>query len=415
MRFNSDLMRFASSLLVICSLILLSSCRNEEGERAFVAAVEVAGKGVQSIQIEAGKQGDVLEANAKSQFSVIATLSDQTQEDVTASVNWASSDSSLITVSKTGLVSAGSVDGTANLLASWSYLNASLPVSVSTAPLTGLGFSGLAASLSECKPSTSFSVQGTYGDGRTSDVTELVSTWTSSDTSVARIASAGVLDTLNSGNVTLEASYGGELASHVLSVADSLTALSLSPSANFDLETGESATFIVTATEPTETRNVTTIASFNVASPNLLTIDASGRATAGATLGSTAVTATCGGLTTSDVTVSIVQPKTVTELVIRYNNAGTSPAGPFETTDSPVQLQAFLRYSDGSEVDVTDNDYTDWTVRSTVSGEAATVDNDGSDKGEVRFTKAGRTEIEAVYDDDVNNVYKEDTIDVLVE
>ena len=415
MRFSQHVRAFASSCFIILTLFLLASCRNESGEEAFVAAVQVAQKDVQSIQIQTGKQGDVLEASAQSQFLVFATLADQTIEDVTASVSWSTSDANIFTVSKAGLVTAGAIDGTADLAVTWSYLSASLPVSVSTAPLTALGFSGLAASVSECQAGIPFSIQGTYGDGRTSDVTGLVSAWDSSNTSVARISAAGILDTLDAGSVTLEASYGGETASQALSVTDSLTALSLEPSVSVEIETGASRAFVVEATEPTETREVTSIATFNIASPGLLTVDDAGLATAGSTPGSTTLSASCGGLSTSDVTVTVVQPKTATELVIRYNNAGTSPAGPFDTSDSPIQLQAILRYNDGSEVDVTDDEYTDWSVRSTVSGTAATVDNDGADKGEVSFSQVGRTEIEAVYDDDVNNVYKEDTIDVLVE
>ena len=393
----------------------MSGCRNEEGEKAFVAAVEVVDKDVQSIQIQPGNQGAILEADTTSQFSVIATFGDNTTENVSSRVTWSSSDASVLTVTETGLVRAGSVSGNADLLVSWSYLSAILPVEVSTARLTGLSFSNLSASLAECLAGTALSVEGSYDDGRTSDVSELVTAWTSSNSAVAKVNSSGVLDTLNSGNVSLEAEYGGQVASQALVVVDSLTALSLEPDTDFSLETAASRAMTVKATDPSETRDVTSIAVFADSPTGVLTIDSSGQLTAGSSIGSAVVTASCGGLTTTPVTVTVVEPKTVTELVIRYDNASTSPAGPFDTSDSPIQLRAFLRYSDASELDVTDSDSIDWSVRSTISGTAATVSNDGSDKGEVSFNQVGRTEIEAVYDDDNNNVYKEDTIDVLVE
>lgn len=402
------------SLLAFLLVILLSACRNEDGEKEFVAAVDVAKKGVQSIEIQAGKQGSVLEANASSQFTVLATLADNSQEDVSSSVNWSSSDASVLTVSDGGLVSAKGLDGTANVQVSWSYLTDSLPVQVSTAALNGLSFTNLAATLTECKPNIELSVEGSYDDGRTSDVSALVSSWASSDSSVAQVSNSGLLDTLTAGNVTLSASYGGQTATQAIVVSDSLTALSLEPSTDFSLETGASESFVVKATDATETRVVTNIADFTVGSA-VLTVDANGLATAGDTTGSATVSAGCGGLTTSAITVSVVQAKTVSELVIRYDNSGTSPAGPFEVADSPIQLRAFLRYSDGSEIDVTDSQFTDWSVGSTISGTGATVDNSGSDMGEVSFNQTGRTEIEVVYDDDDNNVYKEDSIDVLVE
>jgi len=289
-----------------------------------------------------------------------------------------------------------------------------LPVQVSTAALNGLSFANLSTTLPECKPGTVLSVEGSYDDGRSSDVTDLVGSWTSSANTVARVNSTGILDTLNAGSTTLSASYGGQTATQAISVSDSLTALSLEPGSDFSLETGASQNFVVKATDATETRVVTGIADFVVGSA-VLTVDSNGIATAGDTTGSATVSAGCGGLTTAAITVSVVQAKTVSELVIRYENVGTSPAGPFEVSDSPIQLRAFLRYSDGSETDVTDSQFTDWSVRSTVSGTGATIDNSGSDKGEVRFNQTGRTEIEVVYDDDDKNVYKEDTIDVLVE
>lgn len=402
------------SLVTFLSLLVLAACRNEDGEKEFVAAVDVAKKGVQSIEIQAGKQGSVLEANANSQFTVLATLADNSQEDVSSSVTWSSSDASILTVSVNGLVSAKGVDGTANVQVSWSYLTDSLPVQVSTAALNGLSFTNLAATLPECKPDTELSVEGSYDDGRTSDVSALVSSWTSSDATVAKVSGVGLLDTLNSGNTILSASYGGQTATQAISVSDSLTALSLEPSSDFSLETGASQSLVVKATDATETRVVTGIADFTVGS-SVITVDANGLATAGDRTGNTTVSAGCGGLTTSAITVSVVQAKTVSELVIRYDNSGTSPAGPFEVADSPIQLRAFLRYSDGSEIDVTDSQFTDWSVRSTISGTGATVDNSGSDMGEVSFNQTGRTEIEVVYDDDDNNVYKEDAIDVLVE
>lgn len=404
-----------SFFFLLSSLIVLSGCRNEEGEKAFVAAVEVVDKDVQSIQIQPGNQGAILEADTTSQFSVIATFGDNTTENVSSRVTWSSSDASVLTVTETGLVRAGSVSGNADLLVSWSYLSAILPVEVSTARLTGLSFSNLSASLAECLAGTALSVEGSYDDGRTSDVSELVTAWTSSNAAVAKVNSSGVLDTLNSGNVSLEAEYGGQVASQALVVVDSLTALSLEPDTDFSLETAASRAMTVKATDPSETRDVTSIAVFADSPTGVLTIDSSGQLTAGSSIGSAVVTASCGGLTTTPVTVTVVEPKTVTELVIRYDNASTSPAGPFDTSDSPIQLRAFLRYSDASELDVTDSDSIDWSVRSTISGTAATVSNDGSDKGEVSFNQVGRTEIEAVYDDDNNNVYKEDTIDVLVE
>lgn len=71
---------------------------------------------------------DNLVAGTDQQFTATGTYSDNTSEDITSKVTWASSDTSVATVSETGLVT-GVAEGTAEITASLSGIN-SQPVTV---------------------------------------------------------------------------------------------------------------------------------------------------------------------------------------------------------------------------------------------------------------------------------------------
>lgn len=402
-----------SCLAVLLSVVLLASCRNEDGEQAFVDAVEIAELGVVSLQINSGPQGLTLEAGTSSLFTVSATLEDSSTIDASAEVQWSSDDSSVVSVDANGLLTAGATDGAAVISVRWGDIVASESVAVSTAALSALSFSNPPLSVSECLPGTQLSVAGVYTD-RTSDITELVSSWTSSDSSLASVTSSGALNTFNSGAVDVTASYRGLSATQNITINDSLSALSITPSTDFDLEVGATQVFSAEGTENLVSRDVSSLASFSSSDTSVLTFGGA-TATATSNTGNAVVTASCGGLSSSAVSVSVVLEAEPTSVIVRYNGSSSDPAGPFSVSDSPIQLNVFLRLSNGSETDITTSDFVDWSVSSTISGTAATVNNNGSSKGEVRFVAVGRTEINVVYDDSDNSDYFEASIDVLVE
>jgi len=402
-----------SCLAVLLSVVLLASCRNEDGEQAFVDAVEIAELGVVSLQINSGPQGLTLEAGTSSLFTVSATLEDSSTIDASAEVQWSSDDSSVVSVDANGLLTAGATDGAAVISVRWGDIVANESVAVSTAALSALSFSNPPLSVSECLPGTQLSVAGVYTD-RTSDITELVSSWTSSDSSLASVTSSGALNTFNSGAVDVTASYRGLSATQNITINDSLSALSITPSTDFDLEVGATQVFSAEGTENLVSRDVSSLASFSSSDTSVLTFGGA-TATATSNTGNAVVTASCGGLSSSAVSVSVVLEAEPTSVIVRYNGSSSDPAGPFSVSDSPIQLNVFLRLSNGSETDITTSDFVDWSVSSTISGTAATVNNNGSSKGEVRFVAVGRTEINVVYDDSDNSDYFEASIDVLVE
>gem|GEM_PF-4305668 len=411
---SSALFCFRSIKLLIGLVLILvmSACRTEDGEQAFVDAVEIINLGVQSIAIQVDGQGTILEAGTESSLSAFATLEDSSLLDVTNRVSWSSSDSSIVTVNGSGQLSAGTNSGSAVIAANWGDLSASQSISVSTASLISLSYRSFTSSSSQCVPDRQLMVDGVYAD-RTSNVTELAS-WASSNSSVATVSSSGILATFDDGASTITATYGGQSVNGTITVAADISNLALSstPAANFSLDTSATRSFSASVNELGIVRDVTDIASYESSDANVLTFS-NNVASAGSQTGTSDVTVRCGDLATTPITVTVTVPATADDIEIRYNNTDTSPAGPFEVRDSPIQLSAILVFSDGSTLDVTDDADLDWSVNSTVSGTGATVDN-GNSKGEVVFNAVGRTRIGIVFDSD-DYPYFEDTIDVLVE
>jgi hypothetical protein len=398
--------------LLLC-LLLLSACRNEEGEQAFVSAVEINKLGVKSLSVRVLSGGNVIEAGTSTSLGAFAIVSDGSELDVTDKVVWSSTDAAVIGVTSSGLATAGSLDGSASAKAVWGSLSASALLRVSTAALVSIDFDSPPSTVSECTLSTTYKILGHYAD-RSVDITHLVSSWLSSDVTLADVSAEGQLKAISAGSVTITANYGSESATHIQGINDDLLSLSISPAGTLNIEVNASQQFSAEGVDGNGARDVTQVATFNSNDTSLVSFaGAAGLATAGSSTGSTSITAECGGEASNTVLASVTQVKSVNGLVIRYQSSANDPAGPFEVRDSPIQLQAFLTYNDSSELEVTNNDDLVWSISSTISGTGATVSNSGGSEGEVRFTAVGRTEIKAVYD--TNDEYQESSIDILVE
>jgi hypothetical protein len=126
-------------------------------------------------------------------FSAVATLPPgNITQTVTQWVSWNSSDTSVATVGANGLVTAGSMTGTAIITANdlFSNLSGSTLVTVSTTTLTAITVTPANPTLSLSAGTTQqFSATGTYADNSSLDLTAAL-LWSSSITSVATISSS---------------------------------------------------------------------------------------------------------------------------------------------------------------------------------------------------------------------------------
>lgn len=165
----------------------------------------------------------MLARGTRRQLTATGTYSDSSTQDLTGSVTWASSNTSIATVSNAtgskGEVSAVDL-GTTVISAIFSGVTGSTNLSVTAAVLSSLSISPV-DSVIFTFATQQFTATGTYSDGTTQDVTA-ATTWASSNTSVATISNAagfkGQAQAVAGGTTTISGSYNGQTAQTNLTV-----------------------------------------------------------------------------------------------------------------------------------------------------------------------------------------------------
>ncbi len=153
---------------------------------------------------------DNLAVGATQQFTAIGTYSDGSTVDVTSQVTWTSSDTSIATISSTGLAS-GVAAGSTDITMSMSGVTSSpitLTVVAPTPTLSSIAVTPASPANLVMATTQQFTASGTYSDGSIVDVTPQV-TWTSSDTNIASISSAGLATGVATGSTNITASMSG--------------------------------------------------------------------------------------------------------------------------------------------------------------------------------------------------------------
>ena len=152
------------------------------------------------------------------QYSATATFGDNSTGDVTSSVTWASSQTSVATINASGLATGVALGTTSITAKSSNNVTASATLTVSAKTVTALTVSPTNASISlSSDQMQQFTAIATFSDGTFSNVTSLVD-WVSSAPGVAVIISTGLASPVALGTTTIEASYGGQIATTSLAV-----------------------------------------------------------------------------------------------------------------------------------------------------------------------------------------------------
>ncbi len=187
----------------------------------------------------------------KSQFSAIGTYTDNSTQDLTAQVQWSSSDPTIATVSNAsgydGL-GVGLNPGSVTITATLGSASASSVLTVTPATLVSLGVTPANPSIANGL-TRQFAATGVYTDNSTQDLTASVA-WTSSDSTVASVSNAsashGLATGVNPGSVTITAATGTVSGSATLSVTPAaLVSIALIP-ANPSIASGTQQQFAAT-------------------------------------------------------------------------------------------------------------------------------------------------------------------------
>ena len=299
------------------------------------------------------------------QFTAVGTFSDGSSKDVTNLVTWSSSNTSVATISASGLA-LGQAKGSSMISALFNTVDG---------PVTGATSLGVIVTLKSLtitpvNPSMAngtnlqLTATGIFSDGSTQDLTASVS-WSSSG-AIATVSSGGVVTGMGAGSATITATQAGVLGATTVTVTTAvLTSITITPP-NFSIAKGTSEQLTANGIfSDGTTQDLTAFVTWASSAGSIATVsNAAGSqgVVMGTAAGNTTITATQAGVSgATTVTVTTAVLKSITITPPNFSIAkGTSE-----------QLTATGIFSDGSTQDLTDS--ASWSS----SGAIATVSSSG--------------------------------------
>jgi hypothetical protein len=265
------------------------------------------------------------------QFLARGTYSDNSTQDITAQVTWASQSTAVATITSSGLAT-GQGTGSSTISATQGSIVGSTLLTVSAAVLESIAVTPdnpeVAAGLT-----VQFTATGTYSDDSTQDLTTQAH-WQSDTPAVATISNAagshGLATTSAMGMAMITAALGSVTGMTMLMVdAAQLESIAVAP-ANPSIIEGATEQFTATGSySDHSTQDLTTKANWQSTNTSIATIASTGLAT-GVSPGSSVISAQVGGV--SGTTVLNVSPIPLTPTaVIDNSQAGYYQYGVWST------------------------------------------------------------------------------------
>jgi len=160
------------------------------------------------------------------QFTATGTFSDNSTQNLTNQVTWASATTGVATVNAAGLATAVGT-GTSTISATLSGITGSTVLTVTAAVLQSIAVTPANPSVAKGQ-TEQFTATGTFSDNSTQNLTNQV-TWVSATTGVATINAAGPATAVSPGTSTISATLNGVTGSTVLTVVAGTTTSSPDP------------------------------------------------------------------------------------------------------------------------------------------------------------------------------------------
>ena len=297
------------------------------------------------------------------QLTATGTYSDGTSVDITTSItSWSSATTSSATVSA-GLVNAVAA-GSAVITASLDGISTTTTVTTTTSVLESIVLtpsnSSIAKGLTQQLTAT-----GTYSDGTSTDITALITSWSSDIPFAAPVDSSGLVYSAGISSAVITASLDGISGTvTVITTAAALESIALTPS-NPSIAKGLTQQLTATGTysDGTSVDITASITTWSSGATSSATVNNSGLANA-VDIGSALITASLDGISG---TTTVTTTTAVLELI------ALSPSNPTLAKGLSQQLTATGSYSDGTSVDISSS-ITTWSSANT---SAATIDSSG--------------------------------------
>ena len=288
-------------------------------------------------------------AGLTQQFTAMATLSDNTTQNVTANATWASDTVATATIDPaTGLATA--------VAAGTTSISATLPGNIAdstTLTVVAKALQSIAVTPTDASigvgQTQQFVATGTFNDLTTAPITTEV-TWTSdAEASVDNVTTPGLATALSVGTPTITATLGAISGATTLTITPAvLVSIEVDPpSPSIDLPMTQAFTAMGTFSDNSQ-HDVTSLVTWDTSDHHVATISNAADATKGLATaiapGTVTVTATSGAIVgQTSLTVGVETP---TSIVV----TPTDPSAPLGTT---TQFTATAMFSDADPLDIT--------------------------------------------------------------
>ncbi len=320
------------------------------------------------------------------QYAATGTFTDGSTQDITGSVQWASSIVFVATISNAagsqGLATSVAT-GSSSISATMGSISASTTLTVSVAALVSITVNPPSPSIA-LGTTQQFTATGMFTDGSTQDLTTSA-TWGSGNNTVATVSSTARATSVATGSATITATLGGISGSTLLTITPaSVVSIAVNPAtAAIPLGLNQAFTALGTFSDGS-TQDVTNSAHWSSS--------VAGVASVSNTPGSNGITTSTGsGITLISATSGAVAGSaslTVTTAILAAIEI--SPQSPSTPTGGTEQFTATGLYTDGSTPNITTT-----ATWASSSATVATISNASGSQGLATSAGSGTTEISA--------------------
>ena len=333
---NEDLMK-TLLLLALAGCLICTACGGNSTGNSATTPPPTPAPTLTSIQISAAST--TVPQGTTEPLTVTGTYSDNSTANLTSKVTWTSSATNIATVNAGGEVTGVSL-GPVTITATKDSLSNSVSLTVGRAVLSRIDITPSGPSL-PANTAIQLVALGTFTDGTTREVNDLV-TWSGSDDTKVSVSSNGVATSLSSGTATVTATAGAISGSANVKVSTAqLVRLAILP---YQPATGIGVLqhFVALGTFDDYTTSELVSVSWSSSDPSMATITTDGKATP-LNSGSATITASVGAIQAS--TVLTILPATLLSVTV-------GPASSSIATGTDQQFVAQGILGDGSIMDL---------------------------------------------------------------
>jgi len=308
----------------------------------------------------------IIAAGTTAQFKATGIYSDNSSQDLTASVAWVSSPSAVATINNLGVVtalSAGSstISAASGAISGHTTLTVAALQSITVTPATpAVGIIGTTQGTTQ-----QLSAVGNFANGSQNLTNFTTTSWNSSSPGIASISASGLTTAAGPGQTQITASFGGVTSPAVPLTVKALQSLAVTP-ANTTVDAGASLAFTATGTfSDTTTQILGSQVTWTSDHSAIVSITANSGSATALSPGTSNIGAAFLGIPATPVAVTVLGPNLIT----------VTPANQSIVAGATLPFTATGTFADGTK-DLTN--LVTWI--STVPG-VATISNTAGSRG----------------------------------